>query len=180
MRRRRLARKLAALHPGVSRFIALCARAGNDRYRQAFQQAVLPLLGRLRSDSSYCRCRPRLCKNTKPNFQISILAILDQQICTELNHNRLNRRLSRGRADRHEFLHGLDPLLPDGSGSFRTATIPLVPLIRRPYVQTWRRSSLAVRQNILGVRDTATPRCRDRDCSTSCRPDPPVANQAAP
>jgi hypothetical protein len=24
--------------------MALCARAGNDRYRQAFQQAVLPLL----------------------------------------------------------------------------------------------------------------------------------------
>jgi hypothetical protein len=37
-----------------------------------------------------------------------ILAILDQQIYTESNHNRLTRRLSHGRDSRHEFLASVD------------------------------------------------------------------------
>jgi hypothetical protein len=56
---------------------------------------------------------PRLCKNTKPISQISILAILDQQICAESNHNRLDHLVFRSKTRRHEFLHNLGRQLPD-------------------------------------------------------------------
>jgi hypothetical protein len=48
-----------------------------------------------------------VCKNTKPHSQFSILAILDESICTESNDNRLYRRISLDRNRRHLFLHSL-------------------------------------------------------------------------
>jgi hypothetical protein len=46
---------------------------------------------------------PRVCKNTKPHSQFSILAILDESICRESNDNRLYRRISLDRNRRHLF-----------------------------------------------------------------------------
>jgi hypothetical protein len=49
----------------------------------------------------------RLCVNTKSISQISILAILDQQTCTESSHNRLNSLVLRGKNSSDEFSHTL-------------------------------------------------------------------------
>ncbi len=73
-----------------------------------------------------------------------------------------------------------DPHLTAANGGFRVTRIELRQIASQASVQIWRRSSSEVRQSTLGVRDTTTPRCRDRDCSTNCRPDPPFAIQAAP